>query len=299
MKWYLGIAGAWLVAGIVLAGCTSTPTTETRTGTRVPVVREFKGQQGPFPDRGFFVVQRPEVWTALWAGRQAPSVDFTTQSVIVALMGQQPTAGYDITISDVRATGTQVTSYVNEERPAPGSTVAQVITYPYDMVVVPKINQPVAFAVGGRTIASSVIQDAFIGQQSAAVNPQMLVIRDPATWTAFWQANFGVNAVAPVVDFNRQMAVAVQIGRRPTTGYGVNITSADVVNDRMEVRYQVFAPQPGSVVAQVITSPFAIALLPVSSLPVAFRPTTATVVAGTTASTTTVPTLTPQPTPSY
>lgn len=272
---------AWLAALVIallmVVGCDEGE--EERAGQQVPSFTEYKGQQGPFPDRGFFVIQNQEAWDALWAGRQAPGVNFAENSVLVALMGQQPTAGYNITITDVRATGTEIVVYVDETRPRPGDPVAQVITYPYHMVVVPKLTQLVAFRIGGLNRQPVVVQNLFNGQYSQAVNPQTRVIRTAVEWQAFWTNTIGTNQPAPAIDFNRNMAAVVMLGQRPTAGYSVIITGAEDVGNRIEVRYRATAPRPGDPVAQVITSPYSIAILPATTQAVAFRPVTTTVAA--------------------
>ena len=278
MHRYLLPAGVMALLALLLTGCDGDRAdTAQRPGQSVSVIREFKGQQGPFPDRGFLVIRRPEAWAALWAGTPAPMVDFSTESVLVGLMGQQPTAGYDITIADVRTTGAQVVAYVNEERPDPGVAVAQVISYPYHMVVVPRVTQEVAFDVSGETPVA--IQDSYQGQNACAHDPRVMVIRTQADWDRFWTTIVGVETVPPV-ELTGNMAVAVLLGDRPTAGYTVTIAGVQRVEDRLDVNYRVRAPQPNEITAQVITSPFAVAIVPSSPLPIAFRPLTAPVVAG-------------------
>ncbi|HEY3376445.1 MAG TPA: protease complex subunit PrcB family protein, partial [Armatimonadota bacterium] len=73
------------------------------------------------------------------------------------------------------------------------------------------------------------------------------------------------------IDFATQMAVGVFIGSRPTGGYAVAITSVERIDDRVTVRYRVSAPQAGQVVTQGVTYPYAIAIIPASTLPVMFQ----------------------------
>lgn len=268
--WCLGCLVALIV---LLAGCEggNTPPAQPREGQQVPILREFRGQQGPFPDRGLFVVQRPEIWEALWAGRTAPDVDFSRQSVLVALMGEQRTAGYDIQITDVRATGQRIVAYVTETRPKPAQGTAQVLTYPYHMVVVPRLLQPVTFMVNGVATPVTPILDALQGIQSNAVNAQTAVIRDQAAWSKFWQDNFGAAVAVPTVDFTQNMTVAVFLGQRATSGYTVMITSVEQVGNQLVVNYRTRVPQPGEAVTPTRTSPYAIAIIPSSTLPVVFR----------------------------
>ncbi|HEY3379544.1 MAG TPA: protease complex subunit PrcB family protein, partial [Armatimonadota bacterium] len=173
-----------LVVLLALSGCEggNTPPAQPREGQQVPVLKEFQGTQGPFPDRGIFVVQRADVWASLWDGQRVPDVDFSQQTVLVALMGQQQTAGYAIRISDVRATGQQVVAYVMETRPAPGAVTAQMITNPYHMVVVPKITQPVVIVLNDKPNTLLPISDIYQGTQSKLAEARTIVIRDRLAW---------------------------------------------------------------------------------------------------------------------
>jgi len=267
MKYFVWTAVLWVMAFVTI-GCS---TGNEQAGQPVPISTEYKGLQGSFPDQGFFVIQRPETWRALWEGRQAPAVDFTQNSALVTLMGRQPTAGYNITITDVRTIGTDIVATVSETRPKRGEAVAQVITYPYHMVVVPKVTQQVVFRIKGVEIQPVTIQDLYTGQQSQAVEPRMQVIRDAVAWQTFWTNTIGGAEPAPQIDFTRYMAAVVLLGRKPTAGYAVTITGVSDVSDRLEVRYRAAAPAPDAVVARVITSPYAIAVLPASPQAVAFR----------------------------
>lgn len=141
-------------------------------------------------------------------------------------MGRQPTAGYDIRITDVRDTGQSTSVYVQEVHPAPGTPVAQVLTRPYPIVVVPTVMHPVYFVPVEATPTPPIaIQDGFLGVQRNATQPQTLVFRDQLAWERFWTQTFGEKAATPAVDFARNMAAAVLPGTRPSGGYSVLITS--------------------------------------------------------------------------
>lgn len=277
MKTMVWLAACLAAVLLLLAGCDSDnePSAIPRTGQALPILREFRGQQGSFADRGFFVVQRPEIWEALWANQQVPTVDFSRQSVLVALMGLQPTTGYDMRITDVRTAGQRVVVYVTQTVPPPSLLTIENPTTPYHMVVIPKIDQPVDLVFTGDTAWVIPILDGFQGTQSQAVAPQPAVIRDRQVWAKLWADNFGATMAVPEVDFAQRMAVAVFMGQRPTGGYSVMITSVERIDDRLVVNFRTRSPQPGDVVTQVITSPYAIAIIPASTLPVVFHDLTA------------------------
>ncbi|HEX2951671.1 MAG TPA: hypothetical protein VHV83_19210, partial [Armatimonadota bacterium] len=75
MRVSYGLLTGLMALCMVLAGCEGGVAPEklpANAGERMPVVREFTGQQVYFPDFGVFVVQRPEVWQALWGKNQVP-----------------------------------------------------------------------------------------------------------------------------------------------------------------------------------------------------------------------------------
>jgi hypothetical protein len=88
------------------------------------------------------------IWWQPLASRQLPAkplpqslgaVDFNESSVFVVLMGQQPTAGYDIELYDDRAPvqRASLTIPANWKKPSPDMMVAQVMTSPCIVITVP------------------------------------------------------------------------------------------------------------------------------------------------------------------
>jgi len=72
------------------------------------------------------------------------------------------------------------------------------------------------------------------------------------------------------VDFTRQMVVLVNAGEKPTSGYSAKINSITIQETKIVVLYSETAPEKGAITAQVITSPYSIAVIPISSKPVEF-----------------------------
>lgn len=56
---------------------------------------------------------------------------------LVVTAGQQPTAGYTVQVDTVTNDGTTLTVHAKLEGPGPGEMVAQVITYPMAVLVIP------------------------------------------------------------------------------------------------------------------------------------------------------------------
>jgi hypothetical protein len=102
-----------------------------------------------------------------------------------------------------------------------------------------------------------------IAQGTAAniASPQNVVVRTPGEWTRLWEAQ-SPKTPAPPVDFARVVVVGVFLGSRPTAGYSVEITAVKVADRRAVVEYVEHRPDPGDILAQVITSPFHLVSVP-------------------------------------
>ena len=68
----------------------------------------------------------------------------------------------------------------------------------------------------------------------------------------------------PVVDFDAEHVVTIQMGQKPTGGYGIELAEPDATLQGGEalIRLRWIEPAPGSIVAQILTSPCFIVSLP-------------------------------------
>lgn len=94
-----------------------------------------------------------------------------------------------------------------------------------------------------------------------------------AEWTALWKAHAFEKAL-PKVDFAKRRVVAVFLGSRPSAGYGVEIIGAKAEGNGVVVEWSEVRPKPGLLLAQVLTSPAAIASIAKSGGDVTFRKVT-------------------------
>jgi hypothetical protein len=88
-------------------------------------------------------------WERLWQrhspDRPRPAVDFSKDMVVGVFMGSRPTAGYNVSIvSTFQKDGNVLVRY-RESRPAPGTMAAQVLTFPFHLVAIPKASADVKF----------------------------------------------------------------------------------------------------------------------------------------------------------
>ncbi len=98
------------------------------------------------------------------------------------------------------------------------------------------------------------------GQNSAIEESREVVIRSAKEWTTFWK-QVGTDRALPKVDFARSMVVGVFLGTRPTGGYTVEITNVQVEGQDLVVSYQERKPGADELAAQVITSPYDLAIV--------------------------------------
>ncbi|MBI3963140.1 MAG: protease complex subunit PrcB family protein [Deinococcus sp.] len=94
----------------------------------------------------FFILDNPWDWEAFYRGLisaqvpapEPPAVSFSTNLVLVALLGQRPTGGYSISFVDaVLASGT-LTVLVDITEPPDDALLIQAITSPYALALVPR-----------------------------------------------------------------------------------------------------------------------------------------------------------------
>jgi hypothetical protein len=101
-----------------------------------------KGEQSNIDEAKQVVVRTEAEWTKLWQqhspDRKRPAVDFSKEMIVGVFMGSRPTAGYNTSIvSTVVKDGNLMVQY-KESQPQRGAMTAQVLTFPYHLVAVPK-----------------------------------------------------------------------------------------------------------------------------------------------------------------
>ena len=104
-------------------------------------------------DRRRLVIRDAAAWEAFWADFAAqvqprpapPDVDFSTQMVIAATMGQRTTGGYTISVEEVAEKDGTLYAAVQEVTPGVLCITTDVITAPAVAVLVPRHSGTVAF----------------------------------------------------------------------------------------------------------------------------------------------------------
>jgi hypothetical protein len=96
------------------------------------------------------------------------------------------------------------------------------------------------------------------------------VARNPAEWAALWRLHAGDQA-PPKIDFNKKTVVAVFLGSRPSAGYAVEVSGTKPAGKTLIVEWSEHTPKPGTVSAQVITSPSHLVSIPKFAGEITFR----------------------------
>ena len=122
-------------------------------GKRLPIIAEWKGDRCGITEPKWIVVTDAKDWSELWEHihkikipkPELPTVDFSKNMVIAVFMGDKPTAGYSIQISEVAKLNGEVVVKVKEISPPKGAILLPVITQPFHIVVVPKVEGRIRF----------------------------------------------------------------------------------------------------------------------------------------------------------
>jgi hypothetical protein len=108
-----------------------------------------KGEHSNIDEAKQVVVRTEAEWTKLWQqhspDRKRPAVDFSKDMVAGVFMGSRPTAGYNVSIVSTFAKDGNVLVRYQESQPQRGAMTAQVLTFPYHLVAVPKAAGQVTF----------------------------------------------------------------------------------------------------------------------------------------------------------
>ena len=115
--------------------------------------------------------------------------------------------------------------------------------------------------------ASGTLPIRRIGQWTASGidTPQRKVIRDDSTFAQFWQS-LGAGQ-RPVVDFTRDVVIAVAAGQRQTGGYAIAVQRVARAGMAMTVDVVETAPGPGCWTTQQITQPVDVVVVAAADAP--------------------------------
>lgn len=158
------------LAALALSGCTS-PIAQVLTGGSDPSGTQPGQAEIPpgatevsadvveemflsgIPDRRRVIIRDAGEWAALWDELQGnvhpqpdvPAVDFGSDMLLVATMGQRNTGGYAISFANVYDNDGELFATVTEFSPAATCLTTQALSAPAVVIVVPRDDRPVSF----------------------------------------------------------------------------------------------------------------------------------------------------------
>ena len=101
-----------------------------------------KGDQSNIDAARQVLVRTDAEWTALWRqhspDRAKPKVDFSKEMVVGLFMGSRSNAGFSTAVTTTTAANSALIVKYTETIPAPGAITAQILTFPYHLVAIPK-----------------------------------------------------------------------------------------------------------------------------------------------------------------
>jgi hypothetical protein len=124
---------------------------------RIPAASElaFTGLEQPTRRVVRSEAEWRDVWSQIWSRHTPqpplPAVDFSREMVLVAGMGVRSSGGYSIRIQSARQTAQGLAVTVHSESPGAGCGVFAALTYPADLVVVPRTSGTVRFVESAAT----------------------------------------------------------------------------------------------------------------------------------------------------
>lgn len=83
---------------------------------------------------------------------ETPAIDFNKYMLVVTAMGEQPTSGYSIEVTDTELKGDEWVLSVKETVPGPTCMNLMVITTPHHMALIPRTEKEINFEVTRVTV---------------------------------------------------------------------------------------------------------------------------------------------------
>ena len=118
-----------------------------------------KGYHSGYANNAYYVINDAGEWADVWnqhtqlmlPEKPPPEVDFSKSTIIAVFMGECSTGGYEIEVQEIIDTGPSVVVKVEKTYPGKRCIVIEVLSQPYHMVKVDKIDKYVIFKTFTRT----------------------------------------------------------------------------------------------------------------------------------------------------
>ena len=104
-----------------------------------------------YPTFTYVVIQTPEAFRNLWGKLNRykiptppiPNIDFTRYTLVAIFSGEKPSGGYAFTVDWVKKGQKDLQIHISDKAPIAGDLTISVITYPYQIIQIPKTELPI------------------------------------------------------------------------------------------------------------------------------------------------------------
>jgi hypothetical protein len=108
-----------------------------------------RGDQSNVDEQQQVIVRNAAEWKTLWQkhspDRPQPRVDFDTEMVVGLFAGSRNSAGYGVEIVSAEEKAGGVVVRYRQREPGSGAITAQILTFPYHLVAIPRRPGAVTF----------------------------------------------------------------------------------------------------------------------------------------------------------
>ena len=133
----------------------------------MPITMEtsWSGVWSNVTERTEWVIMDAATWEQVWKQIHpevppppVPLVDFSRSMVIGVAMGERPSGGFAVRITEIGSTGNELVVHVEETTPPEDAMTIAALTYPYHFVAVVQSSYPVRFEWGAAVAAPASFQ---------------------------------------------------------------------------------------------------------------------------------------------
>ena len=118
------------------------------------------------------------------------------------------------------------------------------------------------------------VEKEWKGNHCGYTEPERLVVKTKDQWMEVWRKMHRLRLSTPelpLIDFKKEMVIAVFMGERKTGGYEIEIIRVTQKESKIFVEVEEKEPPSDSVQTMVLTQPYHLIVIPKPSLPVTFQ----------------------------
>mgnify|MGYP002712488633 CR=1 FL=1 len=147
----------YILTFFTLSSCTTSKESVNNSTSKQTSTIEFtivkEGENSGFTEFGKYFIEKaegmPVIWDSIYKNYlkkdPIPEIDFEKNEVYLVAMGEQNSGGYSIKVESVKETKKEIVVTVVSLKPGKGCMTTSVMTYPYQLFLIPKQSKSVRF----------------------------------------------------------------------------------------------------------------------------------------------------------